>query len=162
MINDTMISKDLAGKRLQISRAFNAPVEKVWRAWTDRAILDTWWAPKPWKAETKTLDFRAGGSWLYCMRGPDGSAAWCRVDFKTVVPGQSFTSAAVFCDESGNINRSMPTMYWLVKFGATATGTQMEIEVSFDTEADLQKIVEMGFEAGFTMGLGNLDEVLKG
>ena len=64
MINDTMISKDLAGKRLQISRAFNAPVEKVWRAWTDRVILDTWWAPKPWKAETKTLDFRAGGTWL--------------------------------------------------------------------------------------------------
>jgi uncharacterized protein YndB with AHSA1/START domain len=162
MINDTMISRDLSAKRIRISRAFNAPVGKVWRAWTDAKVLDTWWAPKPWRAETKTMDFRVGGMWLYQMVGPDGTGMWCRVDFKTVVPQKSFTSAAVFSDESGNTNPAFPTMYWLVQFDAAVTGTQMEIEVSFDSEDGMQKMVEMGFEGGFKMGLGNLDEVLEG
>jgi hypothetical protein len=35
------------------------------------------------------------------------------------------------------------------------------VTISFDKEADLTTILEMGFETGFSMGLSNLDEVLE-
>jgi uncharacterized protein YndB with AHSA1/START domain len=160
MTNNTLVSKDLANKKLEVIREFNAPVAKVWKAWTESAVLDKWWAPRPWKAETKTFDFREGGLWLYCMVGPDGTRQWCRVDFKTIATQKSFTSTAVFSDDKGNRNNSFPAMHWSILFQPTATGSKIEVRISFDNESDLQKILEMGFEAGFTMGLGNLDELL--
>lgn len=67
----TTISKDAANKKLIVVREVDAPLEDVWKAWTDSNILDQWWAPKPWRAKTKTMDFREGGMWLYSMVGPD-------------------------------------------------------------------------------------------
>jgi len=161
MKNNTVISKDLANKKLHVTRQFNAPVEKVWKAWTDSDILDKWWAPKPWKAETKTMDLRAGGLWLYCMMGPNGEQSWSRVDFRSVDPEHSFATSCTFCDEEGNINADFGVMHWLVEFGATETGTKVDVTLTFDKEADMTRIIEMGFEGGFTMGLGNLDELLE-
>jgi|SRR6186713_1656937 len=160
MNKNISISKDLANKKLHIVRQFDAPVEKVWKAWTESSALDKWWAPRPWRAETKTFDFREGGLWLYAMVGPDGTRMWCRVDFKKIAPQKSFSTAAAFTDEQGVADKSFPVMYWDNQFKASAMGSAVEVEISFDNEADLQKILEMGFEAGFTMGLNNLDEFL--
>jgi hypothetical protein len=94
------------------------------------------------------------------MTGPDGNGQWCRVEIKTVDTGRGFTSVANFCDEDGNIVTGFPNGYWSVQFFADGAGTRAEIELTFDNEADLQQIVEMGFEEGFSMGLSNLDELL--
>jgi uncharacterized protein YndB with AHSA1/START domain len=160
MINETEIVQDLAGKKLNITRNFNAPVEKVWKAWTDAGTLDKWWAPRPWRAETKRLDFTVGGAWLYCMAGPNGERAWCRVDFTAITPTTSFAATSHFCDEEGNVNADFPSMHWVNVFTATGAGTHYQGTLTFDKEADLEAIVKMGFKEGFTMGLGNLDELL--
>ena len=161
MKNETIINKDLANKKLHITRHFSAPVAKVWKAWTESELLDKWWAPRPWKAETKSMDFTEGGFWLYCMAGPNGERSWCRVDFTKIDAGKSFSAVAGFCDEDGNSISDFPKMYWFNVFEPAAAGTKLEVDLSFDSEADLEKIVAMGFEAGFTMGLGNLDELLE-
>ena len=41
----TKVTKDVANKRLVVVREFDAPLEKVWHAWTDSHLLDQWWAP---------------------------------------------------------------------------------------------------------------------
>lgn len=156
----TAISSDAANKKLIVVREFDAPLEEVWRAWTDSTILDEWWAPKPWKAKTKSMDFRDGGTWLYSMVGPDGSHSYCRADFTSVVENESYTGYDAFCDEDGNINHDLPVMQWFVKFSSTGTGTKVEAELTFGTEADMEKIIEMGFKEGFTAAHGNLDELL--
>jgi len=162
MTNNTVITRDVPNKKLHVTRAFNAPVEKVWKSWTDASLLDKWWAPKPWRAETKKLDFSAGGSWLYAMIGPDGTTAWCKLEYLEIVPRQYFTSLNIFCDENGQANPDFPVMHWTVRFLATNTGSSVGVEIRFDKEADLNRIVDMGFEAGFTMGLGNLEVLLAG
>lgn len=161
MTNKTEILKDLANKKLNITRAFNAPVEKVWQAWTDSTVLDKWWAPKPWRAITKNMDFSVGGHWLYCMAGPNDEKAWCIVHFTAIEPGKSFAATSDFCDENGNIDPNFPRMNWLNVFKSTEVGSMMEITISFNKEGDFEKIIAMGFEGGFTMGLNNLDELLE-
>jgi uncharacterized protein YndB with AHSA1/START domain len=160
-IKKIMIDKDTANKKLVVVRSFDAPVAQVWNAWTQSELLDLWWAPRPWKAETKRMDFREGGSWLYCMAGPQGERSWCIVDFKKIDPVKNFTSSACFCDESGNKNPDFPSMDWKNEFSGTGAETKVRVEISFPTEADFEMIIKMGFEAGFTAGLNNLDELLS-
>jgi len=156
----TTISKDAANKKIIVVREFDAPLEEVWKAWTDSNIMDQWWAPKPYSAKTKKMDFREGGHWLYSMIGPDGSESFCRADFKTIDQSKSFTADDAFCDENGNITHDIPGMHWRNNFSATDTGTKVTVEITFANEGDMEKIIEMGFEAGFTAAHGNLDELL--
>jgi uncharacterized protein YndB with AHSA1/START domain len=156
----TKISKDAANRKLTILREFSAPIQEVWRAWTEKELLDKWWAPRPWQAKTKTMELQEGGLWLYSMVGPDGTEAFCRADYSAIVPNKSFCMDEGFCDENGKITSDMPYMHWINNFTETETGTLVKVEVTFDSEADMTKIIEMGFEGGFTMAHGNLDELL--
>jgi uncharacterized protein YndB with AHSA1/START domain len=81
MSKQTNFSKT-ANNKLNVTREFDATVEQLWEAWTTSELLEQWWAPKPWKAKTKSMDFRNRGKWFYAMAGPDGTKQWCLVEFK--------------------------------------------------------------------------------
>lgn len=160
MTNETKIAQDGTTK-LVVTRSFSAVKDKVWRAWTERELLDQWWAPKPWKTETKEMNFTEGGHWLYAMVGPEGKKHWCRADYKTIDAQNSFAAKDAFCDENGTPNTDFPSMDWHNTFIAAGDSTDVKIEITFDSEESLNKIVEMGFKEGFSMGLSNLDELLE-
>jgi hypothetical protein len=65
-----------------------------------------------------------------------------------------------FCDENGKITSEFPSMHWKSEFSEAGTGTRVRVEITFSSEADLEKILELGFEEGFTSAHGNLDELL--
>lgn len=154
-------SVDKENKKIKVEREFAAPVAKVWSAWTESHLLDQWWAPKPWKARTKTMDFQEGGFWLYAMVGPDGSEHWSRADFSSISPLKSYTGWDAFCDEAGNVDLTFPRSSWANRFSDQEGGTLVSIEISYEKLEDLEKIIEMGFKEGFTAGLENLDELLS-
>jgi len=157
---ETIFMKDLANKKIKVTREFDAPPELVWKAWTDSELLDQWWAPKPWKANTKSMDFREGGRWLYYMQGPDGSRHYCMVDYKSITANKVFVVENYFCDENGKRVDSMPGMFWKNTFSKSSEGTKVEVEITFASESDLEKIIEMGFKEGFASAHNNLDELL--
>jgi uncharacterized protein YndB with AHSA1/START domain len=157
---ETIYSKDLTAKQITVVREFSAPPEQVWRAWTESELLDKWWAPRPWKAVTKSMDFREGGRWLYYMEGPDGTRHWCLFDYHTIAVHKYFTGQDSFCDENGVPNDAAPSMKWHTAFSAAGDGTKVNVTIKFDSAEDLEKIVEMGFQEGFAAAHGNLDELL--
>ena len=157
---ETIYSIDRENKKIKVVREFDAPVEKVWRAWTESDLLDQWWAPRPWKANTVSIDFRPGGRWLYYMEGPDGTRHYCKVDYKTIIPNKSFTGLDAFTDEKGNLSHEFPSMDWIVVFSKANAGTKVEVEVSFASVEDMEKIIETGFQEGFAAAHNNLDELL--
>ncbi len=152
------VSKE--NKTINVEREFAAPLSQVWPAWTQSEILDKWWAPKPWKAETKSQEFREGGKWLYAMVGPEGEKHWSCVEYKSIFPMQSFSGTDAFCDENGNINTSMPRTTWTNTFAEAGNKTKVSIELKFNDVADMDVLLQMGFKEGFTMGMDNLDELL--
>jgi len=157
---ETIYSQDLVNNKIKVVREFDASIDQVWKAWTESKLLDQWWAPKPWKAKTKKMDFREGGVWLYYMEGPDGTKSFCRADFKKIVPNKSYVGDDAFCDENGNITHDLPGMHWKVVFNQTSTGTKVEVEITFDSKEDMEKIIELGFKEGFAAAHNNLDELL--
>ncbi len=68
------VSADFPSEReLVLERIFDAPREKVYRAWTEPKLLKQWFVPRPWTISGVSLDVRSGGSSLIVMRDPDGN-----------------------------------------------------------------------------------------
>ncbi|HRX11971.1 MAG TPA: SRPBCC domain-containing protein [Draconibacterium sp.] len=158
--NSTQVVKDLKDKSILVSREFNAPVALVWRAFTDSEILDKWWGPAPWRAETKFQDFSVGSYWLYAMVGPENQKHWARMNYLSIDTHKDFQLEDVFCDENGIVNPELPVSRGSNVFTATATGTRVEFKMYYSTEEQIQQIIDMGFEQGITICMEQLDRLI--
>ncbi len=156
LLFDFTVNKE--NNTVNVKREFGAELSLVWDAWTKPEILDQWWAPKPWKAVTKSMDFREGGMWLYYMQGPEGERHWCKNDYKKIDLQKSFSGLDAFCDENGTINTDMPRTLWTNTFTSNEETTTVTIVAQYESLEDLEKIIAMGFKEGFTMAMENLDE----
>jgi len=158
LLFDFTVNKE--NKTIHITREFAASLELVWQAWTTPELLDQWWGPQPWGAETKTMDFREGGFWLYAMVSPEGEKHWSRANFLAIKKESSFTTKGGFCDENGTINPEFPQNLWENSFIPKNNKVQVDILLTYDTLADLEKEIAMGFKEGMTIDFQQLDELL--
>lgn len=156
LLFDFSVNKE--NNNITVKREFAANKDLVWAAFTTPAILDEWWAPKPYKVKTKSMDFTVGGFWLYAMMGPEGDTHWCRADYKSIDAENSFSGLDAFCDENGNVTQDFPRSLWHNSFIDKGETTEVHIKIQYDSLADLEKIIELGFKEGFTMAMGNLDD----
>jgi uncharacterized protein YndB with AHSA1/START domain len=88
---------------LVITRLFNAPLERVWRAWTDPEQIKRWWGPEHFTAPVIQTDFREGGKYLYAMRDPEGNDYWSTGEFLEIAPLERIVYTDSFADAEGNI-----------------------------------------------------------
>ncbi len=145
---------------ITVKREFSAALPLVWKAFTTSEILDQWWAPKPWKAKTKSMYFKEGGQWLYAMVGPKGEEHWSSVNFLTIKKEEEYTAKDGFSDADGNINKDMPQSKWKINFSSLEKNSLVVCKITFSDLAQLESTLKMGFKEGFTTGLNNLDEYL--
>lgn len=153
-------SVDKENKTITVKREFDAEVALVWEAYTKSELLDQWWAPKPWKARTKTMDFREGGSWHYAMVGPEGEEHWALANYQKIEPRKTFTGLDAFADSEGKVNKDMPQSKWEVTFIDKGQKTLVQIHISYDDLAQLEATIQMGFKEGLAMAMEGLDELL--
>lgn len=91
---------------IHITRILNAPRARVWEAWTNPAEVSKWWGPKDFTSHDNTSDFRVGGKFNYCMRGPAGTPfdtdMWSGGEYKEIVPMEKIVYTDYFTDKDGN------------------------------------------------------------
>jgi uncharacterized protein YndB with AHSA1/START domain len=151
---------DKANNTLNVKREFAAERELVWAAYTKTELLEQWFAPKPWRAVTKHMDFSEGGHWLYAMRGPDGEEHWGRMDYLKIEPITRYNGIDCFCDAEGNINEALPRANWQSTFTDLNEHTLVETVVSYPSPEQLEMVLQMGMKEGLTIAMEGLDEVL--
>ncbi len=153
---------DKATHTIHITREFAADLDLVWDAFTKTEILDQWMGPKPYRVQTKEMDFREGGRWLYAMMGPDNVAiGFSLAEFINIQPKTSFTTRNSFCDENGNhANTGFTFSITTNSFTAGAGITTVHIVKKMEDLAQLEKFIAMGFKEGTAMGYRNLDDYL--
>jgi uncharacterized protein YndB with AHSA1/START domain len=152
---------DKATETIHITREFAADLDLVWDAFTKAEILDQWLAPKPMRAETKEMDFRVGGRWLYAMVSPENIARWGLVEFITIDAKSSFTTRNSFCDENGNpMNTGLTSSQTKTSFTAGAGTTTVHIIKKMASLTELEHFIAMGFKEGFALAMNNLEELL--
>lgn len=112
---------------IYITRLYDAPVKKVWDAWTDPKQTGEWWGPRGFTITTQSKDVKSGGTWDYTMHGPDG------VDYpnKTKYLEVEKYSRMVY-DHGGNDDR--PPMFRVtVLFSEISGKTKMEMSMALPT-----------------------------
>lgn len=55
---------------LVVTRIIDAPVDRVWAAWTNPKHVMRWWGPEGYTSPSCQIDLREGGRYVFCMRAP--------------------------------------------------------------------------------------------
>lgn len=100
---------------LVVTRVFDAPVDEVWKYWTDSEKVMKWWGPKGFTSPVARIDFREGGTSLVCMRAPKefgGQDMYNTWTYTKIVPMERIEFTLNFADKDGNkldpANMGMP------------------------------------------------------
>lgn len=154
---------DKATATIYVTREFPADLDLVWDAFTNAELLDQWWTPKPWRSETKEMDFREGGRWLYAMISPEHvTAAWSLVDFIKIDAKSSFTGKNSFSDENGDpVDTGFSSSLTETSFKAEPEKTTVLIVKKMASLSELEMFVEKGFKDGSERALNNLEVLLE-
>lgn len=150
---------DKATKTVSVNREFAADLSLVWDAFTKQEILDQWWAPTPWESKTKFMNFKVGGRRFYAMVSPEGQEHWSIQEFTSISPKTNFKMYNAFADKDENAE--LPGSDWDLNFSEQNGITKVSIIIKNESLERFEKMIEMGFQGGFTMTLNYLEKLLE-
>jgi uncharacterized protein YndB with AHSA1/START domain len=128
-------------EEILITREFAAKRAHVWRAWTDPALIERWWAGHRGTMETVEVDLRVGGSWRYVM---SGGVAF-HGEFRDVVPEERIVTTEVF---EGAPPSDAGDVLNVVTFAETDGRTTLELLVVCPNQEIRDAIMDSGMETG--------------
>lgn len=95
-----------------LTRHFKAPRALVWKAWTDAQSLAQWMSPAGFTTIASDLDLRAGGSYHYGLRTPDGHEMWGLWLIREVVAPERLVTVNSFSDATRGLTRHPMAPTW--------------------------------------------------
>src|SRR5688500_16849483 len=90
---------------LVVTRVFAAPVDLVWKAWTDPVYVMRWWGLDHVTSPSAKMDFREGGASGVCMRAPKdfgGQDMYSGGVYQKIVPLKRIELIQNLADKDGN------------------------------------------------------------
>lgn len=158
----TSVEKDFDSLTIILIADFDAPIERVWRLWSDPRQLERWWGPPSHPATVEKHDLTRGGDVTYFMTGPDGEKhrGWWRVT--SVDPPSSLEFIDGFADLDGAPLADMPTSTVHMRLTEDESGTRMELRSVFDSREQMEELVNMGVVEGLQQAVGQMDALLAG
>ena len=128
------------------SRLFDAPRERVFRAFSDPAQLARWWGPDGFTNTVEAFDLRADGEWRLTMHGPDGTdypnvsrfvevVPGARVVYRHLRPLHAFSMRMSYADEGGRTR-----LTWRMRFDSDAEADRVRALVTTANEQNLDRL----------------------
>lgn len=156
---DRLAELTRAKKELTLVRVFDAPREKVFRAWTDPKLVAQWWGPRLFSNPVCEIDARPGGAIVIHMQGPDGNASPMRGTFEEVKEPERivFTSRA-FLGEGGEPdleNRNTVT------FEDSGGKTKVTLRVVVLKSTPVIQAALSGMEMGWSQSFDKLGDLVS-
>lgn len=137
----------VADRELVLTRLIDAPREKLYRAWTEPALLKQWFAPLPYTTPVAELDVRPGGANLIVMRGPDGQDMPNRGVYLEVAPNERLVVTDAFT--TAWEPSAKPFMTLILTFENEGGKTRYTARARHWTVEDRDAHEKMGFHQGW-------------
>lgn len=153
---------------LVLERTLDAPLDLVWKAYTDPEHLKRWFAPRPYEITEVDLDLSPGGVFRIRMIGPDGfdtghGTPGCVLEViererlvwtSALGPGYRPNAAGEGCD-------SFP-MTAVISFADAGDGkTHYKAVALHKDEKDRATHEQMGFHDGWGTTAGQLEQLAR-
>jgi uncharacterized protein YndB with AHSA1/START domain len=158
-------------KPFEIQRVYDAPVERVWAAWTEPERMQQWFSSPGMKSVHSRMDLRPGGLYHYCLRGADGTEFWGRWIIREVKKPEKLVFVLSFSDEKGGITAHPMNPDWprqmlsTISFEALGKRTRVTVNWLPLDATELENKTFDGGRDGMATGWGgtldNLTQYLK-
>jgi uncharacterized protein YndB with AHSA1/START domain len=137
-------------QEMSLTRRVGAPVDVVFRAWTDAKQLAEWWGPKGFTNPVCEADARVGGAIRIHMRAPDGTVYPMTGRFVEIDRPHRLVFVTAALDGEG---KAMFEILNTVTFSAIAGGTEIALvaQVTSTTPAAPQYLAGMSQGWGQTL-----------
>lgn len=123
--------------KIIITKIFDAPVESVWKYWSEPEYFKQWWGPEDAACIACRMDFRVGGTFLNCLRVKDANGdavdVWATGTYEEIVPGKKLVFTDSFADKDGNI---VPSSY----YGMAGIDDELKVALTFEALGDKTKM----------------------
>lgn len=144
---------------LTLTRLIDAPREKLFRAWTDPALIPLWFCPPPWGVSEAHTDVRPGGGSLIVMRGPGGEEFPNRGVYLEVIPNEKLVFTDAYTE--GWEPSEKPFMTAILTFAEEDGKTRYTATVRHWTADDMAQHEAMGFHDGWGIATDQLEALAK-
>ncbi len=124
---------DTSDRELVISRLLNAPVDLVWKVWTQPDHIKNWWGPNGFTNTIDIMEVRPDGVWELVMHGPDGTDYKNKSIFQEIVRNEKI----IFEHVSG------PKFKVTVTFAEHRKKTLLTWRMLFDSAEELNKVIKV-------------------
>ncbi|GIZ08153.1 SRPBCC domain-containing protein [Flavobacterium sp. UMI-01] len=118
-------------RQLNIIRIFKAPIELVWKAWTEPELIANWWGPNGFSTTIRNMNVEVGGEWILTMHGPDGTNYPNKSIYKEIIPFKKIV-----------FEHFNPNFITTVLFESKGEETQMDWTMLFETEEMFEAVVK--------------------
>ena len=152
--HETRIAADPEVPLIRITREFDAPPEKVFRAHVDPDLVVQWLGPRGLEMRIDHFDCRTGGSYRY-VHSQDGEEYGFHGSFHEVRPNELIVQTFTF--------EGMPDGVALEKLRLEDLGdgrTRLTTTSLCDSFADRDGMLASGMDVGVNEGYEKLDELL--
>ena len=153
---ETEITADPDLPLIRITREFDAPPEKVFRAHTDPDLLVQWMGPRSTEMRIEHLDCRTGGSYRY-VHISDGVEYGFRGCYHEVRPAEVIVQTFSFDGMPDGVALERLVLEDLGNGRTRLTATSL-----VDSFESRDAMIASGMEHGIREGYERLDEVLAG
>jgi uncharacterized protein YndB with AHSA1/START domain len=150
-------------KELTLDRTFDAPIDLVWKAWTDSEMISQWWGPRGATTPTCEWEFKVGGNIHIVMLageelGPLKGQEWPMTGTFTQIDEPKrlvFTTTALRDDKP--MLKNLVTVTFEEQNGKTTMTVHIVVtKVTPEAAGPLQ-----GMEMGWNQQLDKLGEFLR-
>ncbi len=152
-------AQNASDREIVITRLVDAPLERVWRAWTDPAEIVRWWGPHGFTTDTNHREFKAGGLWKHTMIGPDGTPYSNTTKYEEIVEKERI----VYTNGGGKEDGPGVHFRSTVTFKHRGGKTEITMRAVFDTAAMREHAVKQyGAIEGGNQTLSRLAALVQG
>jgi uncharacterized protein YndB with AHSA1/START domain len=143
-----------ADREIHVERVFDAPIERVFAAFTDPDLIPEWWGPRGGTTIVDQMDVRPGGAWRFVIRGADGSETAFRGTFREVTPPQRVVQTFEWEGLPGHVSVD------IAEFEDLDGRTKVTTTSLFHTPEERDGMIGSGMESGLNESYARLDELL--
>jgi uncharacterized protein YndB with AHSA1/START domain len=141
---------------LVMTRVFDAPRDRVFKTYTDPALVPRWWEPEGMTTIVDTMDVRKGGIWRYIQRDADGNEYAFNGVYHEVKSPERLIYTFEFEPMAGHV------LLETITFEELPDGTTRLIDTGvFQSVEDRHAMLSTGMEAGAAESMDRLAALLK-
>ncbi len=153
-VGKTRLVAEPGKQEIVVTRLFDAPRERVFKAMTDPQLLPHWWGPERYTTAVEKMDVKPGGSWRFVQTAADGIYAFHGVYHQVSSP-ERLVYTFEYEGTPGHV--ALET----VTYEDVGGKTLIHDQIVFQSVEDRDGMVQSGMEEGADAGMNRLDALLK-